>query len=1061
MRVRSLGRTAAWGAAMLAAVAVGWGLRPLMTPPTGGDDEAFRTLVAALASAPQRPVEGRLSELAHLPPPPRLRGPASKGLPPDVRIAAGRLEQLWTVRRTPRNSARLGVAFLALRDWDRAVELLREASEAEPWNPTFQSDLSAAYLERATSSNSAEDWARGLAAAVRAIAIAPASPAAHFNRALALAGLQMPLDESAAWASYPHFETGGPWAAEAAQRADRLRQVLQRTGPGVGDGQVNTQPRREEIEDRLLPGWGQAVLSGDDVAAARALDDVETKAAAMAALGADTMAVDQIALIRRFERDGARSLLRLLARGHVLFGRARVEYVAGNLTGAASEMGRAAPAFRAAGSPYAHWATVYRAIPLRFANKEDEALSLLRSVPLETLPRTYHNLRGRVAWTEGVAWGSNGRPDLEREPITRAIEEYRSARERDHQIMTTTLLAETEWFLGDPARAWSHLHSAFGLVGATDWTNRNYHFIVGALVANGVGLPEVAFEFLGARQLLKETSQSWGERLLERARLRAALGDTTRATADLELAVKAFESLSDPRQVEFKARDVDIARAELFSAIDCSRAVQHADRAYPGLQKAMPTIRIVGLLAVRAKCRQALGDVAGARRDLAEAAAAFECRRQDIGSDLDRVKAFEQERSAYKALLRLEVVRENDPWAGLRTAERSRAGVLPPHWRPRVELRKGAGRNTAACSSDAAGASTFANDADRLPPDVAVVYYESLDDRVLIWVLTRHTRRMLTAPVSPASLQRMVDAIQRAVAQDADLAALAQASAPLVESLIAPALDVADRAADAAGQQRPSTVVFVPDGPLFGIPFGALPAAGEQPLIRRRAVNVAPSLAAFVAASTRLAGFEPSDVLAIGDGHDVTVSLLPRLPGADREVAAVGRLYPRGAVLTGSSATKARILNERRAVMHFAGHTVVNRHNPKYSHMWLAPDPSTDDTGRLMGDEITKAAFPSTGLVVLATCDGAAGPLVDGEGAISVARSFFAAGVPTVVASLWPVVDDLPEFASTLHAQLRSGRNAAQALRQAQLAILDARGPRTPVSVWGGFILFGGHGPGR
>jgi CHAT domain-containing protein len=981
-----------------------------------------------------------------------MRGPERRDITPNVRIAVARLDQASRKQPTPRNIAALGVAFLTIGEWEKAIDLLEEAVQSEPANSVFQSDLSAAYLARAAAIEDAEDWAHGLAAAARAIALDAGNSAARFNRALALEGLQLPLAALEAWTDFPESEGEGPWADEAARYATSLRQRRSRASPVHDEAEVNTQPLREEIEERLLSEWAEARLGGRSSAAERLLHEAEQKAADLVALRGDAMARDEIALIRKFERTGHRSGLDALASGHQLYGQARREFVRSNLERSADLMAAASRKFSAAGSAYALWAPVYRAIQLRFRREPGLALSQLRSVPLHTVPATYHNLRGRLAWTEGVMWGASGRPDLEREPIVRAIEEFSMARERDHQIMTTTLLAETDWFLGDQARAWADLRSALALVADREWTNRNYHFIIGSLIASGVGLPEVALEFLSARVRLQETPQSRGEALLQRARLHAALGDTRAATADLDSAVGAFTMLEDAGLRESTSTDVEIARAELLSGSDCAAAIEHANRAYPRVSAAVHSIRIVGLLAVRARCRTSLGDLAGARRDLAEAARAFECRRSQLGSDLDRIRAFEQERSAFEALVTLETVNMNDEAAGLRTAERSRAGALSETWRSRL------GAVERPCPPEDLRSGGSPDDLQGLPPGVAVVYYESLDDRVLTWVLTRDARIMMSRSTTPSGLRRMVGRLQRAIRQGADLAALKPHSDELFDALVAPALAAADRMAASRGWPSPATVFFVPDGPLFSVPFGALPDAEGQPLIRNRAVGIAPSLATFRAASARLSAFAPTDVLAIGDGHDPKASGLPRLPGADVEAAAVGRLYASGVVLTGASATKRRVLAERRAVVHFAGHTVVNEHNPRFSQMLLAPDAASDDAGRLLGSEITQLLLQETGVVVLATCDGAAGRVVEGEGAISVARSFFAAGVPAVVASLWPVADDLPEFAQTFHRELIRHRDATRALRDAQLALLDAHGSRTPVSVWGGFIMFGGWG---
>jgi CHAT domain-containing protein len=110
----------------------------------------------------------------------------------------------------------------------------------------------------------------------------------------------------------------------------------------------------------------------------------------------------------------------------------------------------------------------------------------------------------------------------------------------------------------------------------------------------------------------------------------------------------------------------------------------------------------------------------------------------------------------------------------------------------------------------------------------------------------------------------------------------------------------------------------------------------------------------------------------------------------------------------------------------------------------------------LFADEIARAHFDRTRVVVLASCEGAAGRAVDGEGVLSIARAFFAAGVPAVIASLWPVRDDTEPFLATFHRELRARRGPAAALRAAQLKVLEYRGADAPLLEWAGFLAFGG-----
>jgi len=265
--------------------------------------------------------------------------------------------------------------------------------------------------------------------------------------------------------------------------------------------------------------------------------------------------------------------------------------------------------------------------------------------------------------------------------------------------------------------------------------------------------------------------------------------------------------------------------------------------------------------------------------------------------------------------------------------------------------------------------------------------------------------------------------------------------------------------ADTAGVSTKARIVFVPDGPLFGLPFGALPDAQERILLETHTINIAPSLMTLFAASTRLAGFVPTSVLAVGDGHSTAASGLPRLARADDEAAEVARLYPRGTVLAGGDATKRRFLDTHARVIHFAGHSVMNERYPMFSRLLLAPDPARHDSGWLLASDITADRFQGTDVVVLATCEGAAGRAVEGEGAISIARAFFAAGVPAVVGSLWQVDDDVQTLVRTFHRSLTAKGDVAHALVMGQRALLAERGRATPVRVWGGFVVIGGLAP--
>ena len=109
--------------------------------------------------------------------------------------------------------------------------------------------------------------------------------------------------------------------------------------------------------------------------------------------------------------------------------------------------------------------------------------------------------------------------------------------------------------------------------------------------------------------------------------------------------------------------------------------------------------------------------------------------------------------------------------------------------------------------------------------------------------------------------------------------------------------------------------------------------------------------------------------------------------------------------------------------------------------------------GRLSTSEIAALPLSGCGTVVLSACSTARGKLRGFEGNLSVARAFLAAGVPTVVATLWPIDDEeAARFFPQVHEQLARGHTAPEAVRTAQLESI--RSSRPP-SLWAAVQVIG------
>jgi CHAT domain-containing protein/tetratricopeptide (TPR) repeat protein len=238
-------------------------------------------------------------------------------------------------------------------------------------------------------------------------------------------------------------------------------------------------------------------------------------------------------------------------------------------------------------------------------------------------------------------------------------------------------------------------------------------------------------------------------------------------------------------------------------------------------------------------------------------------------------------------------------------------------------------------------------------------------------------------------------------------------------------------------------VTVIPHGPLFGVPFAALVDARNQYFVESyrlhyisSAAQLQPPPTSTVTTSrTALLIADPQPMPAEG-GH-----LLAALPGARAEVGLVAALLPRDAttLLVGRDATESRVRGEsghRRAV-HLATHGIVSDDRPFESYLALAPDAATGDDGRLTTSEVYGLSL-NADLVVLSGCRTATGQL-SGDGVHGLARAFFYAGTPSVVATLW----DLPDAPAQhlfpeLYRQWLAGSDKSAALRDAQLSLIRA-----------------------
>jgi CHAT domain-containing protein len=365
----------------------------------------------------------------------------------------------------------------------------------------------------------------------------------------------------------------------------------------------------------------------------------------------------------------------------------------------------------------------------------------------------------------------------------------------------------------------------------------------------------------------------------------------------------------------------------------------------------------------------------------------------------------------------------------------------------------------------------------------ALLEYVVGEDNSYLFVLTKGAGRPVELKVYPLSLKGKElaglsqDFLRRVAERDLMIKSPA---GRLYDLLVKPA---------EKQLQGVSSLIIVPDGPLWELPFQALHRGRKGYLLEDYAISYAPSLSVLRemkrkgaemqgarAGGSRLAteSFK-TGLLALGNpvvGGVTAAKLnalrdddsLSPLPDAEREVNTLGKLYgpARSRVLVGERATEEEVKaeGEKYRLLHFATHALLDDRNPMYSRILLSQaGRGAGEDGLLEAWELMKLDLTAE-LAVLSACQTARGRVGAGEGMIGMSWALFVAGCPAVVVSQWKVdsartTDLMLEFHRNL---LRRKGGApsmtkAEALRDASLKLLH--GQYNHPAYWAGFVLIG------
>ena len=966
-------------------------------------------------------------------------------LPPDARIAIAQLEKRAAADPSPKALADLGVAYLVQGDVDRSIALLGDAAAQGPRAAAW-SDLAAAYLVKAdrVPARNVEYLSRALDAASQSLRLAPSNEAL-FNRALALDGLAPFVGAASPWAGYLAIERDQPWRTAATQRLEsvrpredsrtrwdgRLRELRSRLTALDRAYVAETatefpEATLEFFEQELLVHWANAVENGDTRRAHAALREAKLVADAVRTVTDDSMSADEVHAIAT----GAS----ILARAHLAYADGVRAYDGNDYARARGSFERALAGFSRANSRYRDWAAAQLATILFQERNLTAADQQLASVESSARARGYSTLLARTLWLRGLVYSKQWRLTEALGAFRNSASLFEQANEREYAVSLHHHVADALHTLGEQRESWEYVGRTLEGLSRVRKPVRRYLFLYNAaLFALGLDLlePALLFQDAAVRESLAAGVEVAVEAHTQRAAIHLRRHDVIRAREDLGTAVAHLARMPDGPLEKYLAADIDVLQAQVGQDDPGDRAVGQLRGAIAFFDRAEPA-RVPRLYLALARAHLAHRANAAAEEALNAGIERLERQQATLDDESLKISYFDEAWDLFQEMVQLQHATRQDSEKAFEYAERSRARSL---------LASAEGSNAAAPRRlDAIQA--------LLPAGLVLVHYAVLADRVLIWTVSSGSFRLVEQRFDRQDLARLVARHRAAIVEGRESGA---SNDRLYALLIRPVADAL---------LGSSTVVLAPDGELQQLSFATLrDPATRRYFVEDHTLAVTPSASFFAAGLLRAhargaASFRSA--LLVGNP---AASTTDGLPGAEAEVGAAARFYPRRDVLTGSAATKARFLKSAPEydVVHFGGHAFVNAEFPLLSRLQFSADDASDEQHSLFAHEISRLRLPQTRLVVLAACSTAVGAISRGEGAVSVARPFLGAGVPLVIASQWDVDDRATgQLFLAFHRELARSQDPVAALRAAQLSLLRSgdRRASSPAS-WGAFVALG------
>jgi len=1032
----------------------------------------------------ERPLESRITNLNYAPYE-TLRGPGNSKVNDDE-LRRAELILLDAIKNKPTPAAyhALGKVYLAKREFENAIKQFEAALKDDSSNAQIYADVGAAYLEKGKNNKngpvqgqSVEDLGRALENLNRALQLDGRLLEAVFNRALTFEEQMLWKQAETAWNDYLAHDSLSPWAKEAQDRLSKVQQRSQQISRDKNELVNDFKKAFENRDDDLA--WALITKSYTSRGCPIANDlltsflnkdpDEKTSFAALAYLAelereraGDLFHSD---LVRYYEGlpDERRQTLASVRRQ---VDKAFDYLTTSRSTEAISLLAKSKQEFERQGNAGEASLTDYR-IAQSYAvqpNMEESGKIFTRLhahaenqkyrwLTGQSLIGLAHVSLGVNQYSRAVAYSKRGLALFESSGNADGI--VRALRQLAEEYVSLNRIPESLEFL-EQSLAIASDHFADPLV-------RWGLYITVSFNLDSLGLLTAAAAYQMEALMIALDVQ----RPLITSRSYAYLGTTYGKLKDFPRAIKNLEEAYETgRALEDDPNGREIMANSSLQLGDLYRLTGESTKALKAYEQCLQLYGNLGMqyfsyAAHRGKLLTYLDlqDDSGVEHELETIMSSLEEYRSSIKDETQRNSFFETQQEIYDEAIDFAYVRKHDPQAAFHYSELSRARSLLDSFLQPGEIMEGKAPDLR--SRGVASPQSLSALRNLMPDQSQLLQFAVLDDKIVIWLITPKDFAAREVKIGKTELTQLVRQYLDSIAKNrtGDRGPHFEGAKQLYNILLAPVESLLD---------KNRQLCIIPDKILSYLPFGALVSPNSNRyLIQDFALQLAPSANVFINATVLAAkkshtGQERLFAVGNPDFDRTAFPHLQNLDSAKHEAEVVASYYNSPALLQENAREQQIKEGMRKAdVVHLAMHYMVDERSEMLSKLVLAKESKGHaQDGELHAYEVYQMALPQTRLAVLSACQTGIDRNFAGEGAVSIARPFLAAGVTLVVASLWPVdSNSTSDLMIRFHRNRKHGKHSTvEALRLAQLELLTSEDSRHRQPYhWAPFVVMGGY----